>query len=1564
MVSGKNIDEKDSCLVNNSAFEEGEVWHISHSQEHKQDDEKFIDDSRYEVSLFDIEGHHKSKGSQHSKFGQDIELEIQQDKENDEATEDDEELSDEKLNLNLDRQSIIEDYNNLRQRANINLDPMKVLRVWETAFFIHSNENLELIPQNFFYVIDFSHINPERNTIGSLKRVKVYTAANSLASGQMKQLNVPIVIWPKKILYISYSDLEMYQITIQMWTISRFTFNQLYASVTLTLKEVLDNEPETSLLFRKYLPKPLGKDSNPRKDLPQKSFEVHRTRITLQLQEIFDYDIFLSNWSFLSNRKLPLETKRAPKLLRFRVPLSNNISRNKTKKGTFTTPITVAGYWDSPCKFVFTGTNMQLQNSYIVVEVVAYLRFGPTVIGSAIISLKSVESYPLARVTVKRVTVDIYKIIVGELIGNIFCSVRSTGHPLENIRNRPTQIAAGAALISQLNLKEQFLVVRLFKCDNLPIADNITGTSDPIVKVRWDGMTNISSVREKTRRPVYNQNLYFPVRILDKRELLVPSFRRKCLPVDILSKGPIILEVWNRDDASSMFLGSSQIDLNKLYTIGREDTRCLAEGLIDINTLRRSDGRPNFEGKKDQDTENELYNNSSYTLPFKTLVVNKKLPLQVDITTQKYLTPTIHFEFFFIPPMPPDVVIPPPPPTKAVSNIWKQLANRWNRDFHRWKNIYKQWFSSAPNNRNFNVVEPHPTTNEVVPLCAFISPIAVPTQIANEGSLLHWISNFLYITTPQQLKPPGRLPKWHSPNLLLVSKKGGIGDHALLLCSCLLGMGYDAYVCRGTIENGTIEHVWVMSRHKNGHIQFWEVTTKQRYVLPRRYGMQNFNPIYNPLNEKPEIIPSINNDDNDVEEPDDLERVKLFEKEREYYNGIYLQQWFEWLKQTGEIKYSENHSEENTGINIWGEFFVPDVSINPEIIDTLNPVEENDTDIGERRSDKVKFDYTSLKSVRRFMSEYIKNIPIIPMECYLTPELISYVPYSSIEIIFNHRQVWGNLGNHHPALISYDLNNSYRWRAFCGSKPDTIFSNLIIEPPLQGRAIQKLEERINEVLEESISLNRSRLGLDTLYDRSDEIKNRIDTYLTLLEFKLNIDLLYDPGPPCGHTAWSAMEIDEGDEVYKEINQISTPKKKNSEKNIVSFQIHSNGCSQNINQDPQMKYINTSFYGSQKSEISTESASLPKFYTSIVINTSNKNQSKQKENINMRNFATDFPSLDYDSNPQIPNPYKIDDSAKAIKNTNFQSAPPSDSIQASEHSTLNVPDFTEAYEHPSLNETENIFSNKFNQTSDNLKQLDLINLPPISGEIAPKITDTTDPNFDHLKFTMGNIQQNLIEKKSSSVLRSESDNTYDSINTLYWNTVTEDVKLEEAKNKSDLPTEGVNLAALGMKSKITKWNTFKNTCEASVANIIKKDKTQIGEDEKIEPPPWRKLSRSLKYEVDQRARWNWYYRMEQLYYDWQACDFPALPKSTFTGFPVHFSTADPNDIRPFIVGARRFKRFIELPQDEAHFFVYTKIFPLVGGIMSTWIFLGVHLPWATMNEIESRMKRAKKKITLN
>lgn len=122
-------------------------------------------------------------------------------------------------------------------------------------------------------------------------------------------------------------------------------------------------------------------------------------------------------------------------------------------------------------------------------------------------------------------------------------------------------------------------------------------------------------------------------------------------------------------------------------------------------------------------------------------------------------------------------------------------------------------------------------------VCSFIYPIVSSRDIDSPKLSARFVS---LIPFKRDLSlAGGRVCTWNSPHAFLTNLQGDVEDHALLLCSLLLGWGMDAWVAMGTIaspgRNATTlnNHVWVvtMDAASDGHIVFWETLTGQQYTV-------------------------------------------------------------------------------------------------------------------------------------------------------------------------------------------------------------------------------------------------------------------------------------------------------------------------------------------------------------------------------------------------------------------------------------------------------------------------------------------------------------------------------------------------------------------------------------------------------------------------------------------------------------------------------------------------------------------------------------------------------------
>ncbi|CAM9323973.1 unnamed protein product, partial [Ectocarpus sp. 12 AP-2014] len=123
-------------------------------------------------------------------------------------------------------------------------------------------------------------------------------------------------------------------------------------------------------------------------------------------------------------------------------------------------------------------------------------------------------------------------------------------------------------------------------------------------------------------------------------------------------------------------------------------------------------------------------------------------------------------------------------------------------------------------------------------VCSFLEPyrqgrmLPTPRHAARFVSLLPFRPRS---TVGEQ--PPATQRAWNSPHAFLAAGTGDASDHALLLCSLLLGFGLDALVCCGLVhpsdeDNGEDD----ASAAEPGGVAdkkavFWESLTGQRFAM-------------------------------------------------------------------------------------------------------------------------------------------------------------------------------------------------------------------------------------------------------------------------------------------------------------------------------------------------------------------------------------------------------------------------------------------------------------------------------------------------------------------------------------------------------------------------------------------------------------------------------------------------------------------------------------------------------------------------------------------------------------
>lgn len=114
------------------------------------------------------------------------------------------------------------------------------------------------------------------------------------------------------------------------------------------------------------------------------------------------------------------------------------------------------------------------------------------------------------------------------------------------------------------------------------------------------------------------------------------------------------------------------------------------------------------------------------------------------------------------------------------------------------------------------------------PVCCYIQPLRAGRLIDTPREAARFVSLIGYEKAPS-VGGGERSEQWSTMHSFLTRNKGDSEDHAVLLCSLLLGFGLQAYVCIGTKSKGAC-HAWVMTVAADGLVTFWESLTAHRYI--------------------------------------------------------------------------------------------------------------------------------------------------------------------------------------------------------------------------------------------------------------------------------------------------------------------------------------------------------------------------------------------------------------------------------------------------------------------------------------------------------------------------------------------------------------------------------------------------------------------------------------------------------------------------------------------------------------------------------------------------------------
>jgi centrosomal protein CEP76 len=667
------------------------------------------------------------------------------------------------------------------------------------------------------------------------------------------------------------------------------------------------------------------------------------------------------------------------------------------------------------------------------------------------------------------------------------------------------------------------LVINVDKAQGLPIADIDDGSSDPYIRVTWDNITKQSPVMAENLNPVFKYRAYFPVRfgvqLMQKNAKIEKKYQRvyECeLNSDI--KG-VKLEVFDNDDTSAEMLGMTSVPMWKVLKSVQQKRSMLGK------PKSGDDGEEELLVQNDGQEEAPSSNSQWYDREVLTRVYDgKKTPLR-NSALKNDKAAFVFFEAYFYPAWDASIDLEEPVGGLEAGDPWKALRDGWDRERGIWKDSYCKTFPDAIGSlphvaegndrgdvRIFTCVADHPLkTPAMTPLMSFLCPIIIPEDEGFPARLMHLINCLTFESQGDHLRT-GRISRssWHDSDHVLAKRKGTVWDHAVLLCSLLLGCKKDAYICKGLIKRANtgdtkrqmseyIEHVWVMTREKEtGWVTFWEPCTHQRFHLPHRCKKQ---PKAGKGLKKDKKGQKSRTDSsaNDQASQNQRQDMELFQTSQVADGEVLAAQ--ETLPMVGrkpwpKVKSGKNKAPVGGSGREGGTESASEVLLLPMAPDL----------------EMLKFQYAPDPK----KSDPKKSDP----KDFADSTLVTWLPYSSIDVVFNDKSLWANQQNHHPGCITYDMDEQRhgpkaKWKPKWvplneSGNEDTKFEPITPQvkllPPLKGSQAQGLEDDLLSELRQTIALFRQTRGNDTAWDQKEELVSKIRKYLDIWELWMQLDI--------------------------------------------------------------------------------------------------------------------------------------------------------------------------------------------------------------------------------------------------------------------------------------------------------------------------------------------------------------------------------------------------------------------------------------------------------------------------
>jgi len=624
-----------------------------------------------------------------------------------------------------------------------------------------------------------------------------------------------------------------------------------------------------------------------------------------------------------------------------------------------------------------------------------------------------------------------------------------------------------------------YLAVRLQNASKLLAAD-ANNASDPFVTVDWDGMQQTTKVISRTLEPVWNQTLLFPLKLV--------TLNKQALA----SKPPVSIRVFDHDEAGHDLLGSTEVPLHKITSAehAKLDDE-IVDGKVYKGRVLKLENHPiQMPGLKLQSTINALLYFAP-DLPAE-VMLEEQAERRAQALSDEYMA---RLKTFY---------------ASLPGRIRTQLEQAMLIEFGRGPDYELGWEQQK------RIVSAEDQDAIEHFFSEYLSPQQPPSEMREPMQVARMVRCITWEADTEIFKKETRRDVWQSPTFFLEMRKGDFEDHALLMCNLFLGLELDAYVCVGRLIEGSGEgekrHVWVMTREPNGDVGLWETSMGTCVKMMDRWqGVQLS------AQEKAALeaeTAKVNRGANVGGKAD-----KMFSALRK--GAAALGDAADGAPEQAEAMPDPNEEiAGNLDIHLLSsaeemltEMATETLLSRDEVEQSLTEVvwmaddgEESEAAVQRQQADaKISAEKEELNTLRRSAEAEVEiSEEALEAELGRMPPPEGALLYSSIECVFNHKNLWISRTVLDPARIKYDFEDPKYWTSFIEPRmtsqglPKAFYSPQRLGPKTPPDRLKSMEAQIEGELKSQIKLARS-TGLVTIINKSADLVDTLRRGLELQE---------------------------------------------------------------------------------------------------------------------------------------------------------------------------------------------------------------------------------------------------------------------------------------------------------------------------------------------------------------------------------------------------------------------------------------------------------------------------------